>query len=318
MNESRCANCGARRTGRYCSNCGQNDRDYQRALPPMLGEMLRETFEVDARLVQTMKRLLFQPGVLTEEFSSNRRASYVSPIRLYIFVSLAFFFLLAVNVDIELSRAQIPADVEIAPAAAAAEVAPLRERLDEAHRYKVDEILARPADAISRALLVRLSQSLAQGGDGEGLHPDLLNLTLDGLYEPRLAFERCLDNLPVAMFLMLPIYAGLLALLYVQKRRYFVEHLVFAVHVQTFVFLALIILLLLPNQTALAQLDQVISGVEAVLMAVTFVYQYQALRRYYGEGRLATLTKFSLLLLVYFVLLIPALLGVMFVAFAAG
>lgn len=283
----------------------------------MLGEMLRETFEVDARLVQTLKRLLFQPGALTEEFSSNRRASYVSPIRLYLFVSLAFFFLLAVNVDIELSRAQMRVDVEIAESIAAADMGPLRERLDEAHRYKVDEILMRPADAISRSLLIELSQSLAEG-EGEGLHPDLLNLILDGLYEPRLAFERSLDNLPVAMFLMLPIYAGLLALLYVQKRRYFVEHLVFAVHVQTFVFLALIILLLLPNQTALPRLDQAIAGVEAVLMAVTFVYQYQALRRYYGEGRFATLIKFSVLLFVYFVLLVPALLGVMFVAFVAG
>ncbi|MCB1686683.1 MAG: DUF3667 domain-containing protein, partial [Pseudomonadales bacterium] len=136
MSATRCANCGARRTGRFCSSCGQNDRDYQRSLPPMLGEMLRETFEVDARLVQTLKRLLFQPGALTEEFSSNRRASYVSPIRLYLFVSLAFFFLLAVNVDIELSRAQMRVDVEIAESIAAADMGPLRERLDEAHRYK--------------------------------------------------------------------------------------------------------------------------------------------------------------------------------------
>ena len=75
-----CANCGAERPGSYCSRCGQNDRDYHRALPPLVSELLREAFELDSRLVRTLKLLMFKPGALALEFSNNRRASYVSPI----------------------------------------------------------------------------------------------------------------------------------------------------------------------------------------------------------------------------------------------
>jgi len=95
-----CANCGAERSGAYCSRCGQNDRDYHRALPPLVSELLREAFELDSRLVQTLKLLMFKPGALALEFSRNRRASYVSPIRLYLFVSILFFFLLALTTEI--------------------------------------------------------------------------------------------------------------------------------------------------------------------------------------------------------------------------
>ena len=111
-----CANCGAERSGPYCSRCGQNDRDYQRALPPLLSELLSEAFELDSRLVRTLKLLLFKPGALSLEFSKNRRASYVSPIRLYFFTSILFFFFLSLGTDIgigdEQNRPQVQVQVD--------------------------------------------------------------------------------------------------------------------------------------------------------------------------------------------------------------
>ena len=61
----------------------------------MLWELNREAFEVDARIFQTLKLLLFKPGSLSTEFSRNRRARYMSPIRLYLFTSLVFFLVLS-------------------------------------------------------------------------------------------------------------------------------------------------------------------------------------------------------------------------------
>ena len=81
----RCANCGSQQMANYCAQCGQNDRQYQRSLPPLLWDLLKETFEVDSRILRTLKLLLFVPGELTAEFSRNRRAGYVSPFRLYLF-----------------------------------------------------------------------------------------------------------------------------------------------------------------------------------------------------------------------------------------
>src|SRR6056300_1710935 len=107
----KCANCGSEQVANYCAQCGQNDREYQRSLPPMLWELLKETVEVDSRIARTLKLLLFVPGELTAEFSRNRRASYVSPFRLYLFINVLFFLLVSVTAD--LSGEIIPAAVVI-------------------------------------------------------------------------------------------------------------------------------------------------------------------------------------------------------------
>ena len=86
-----CANCATERQGAYCYACGQNNRDYRRALPPMVGELVAEAFELDGRIIRSVKYLLLRPGFLSAEFSANRRASYISPIRLYCSPALLSF-----------------------------------------------------------------------------------------------------------------------------------------------------------------------------------------------------------------------------------
>lgn len=94
-----CANCGHERGDRFCPRCGQNDRDYKRSLWRLVADLIKETFEVDGRLPRTLRPMFLRPGQLAVEFSRNRRASYVSPIRLYLFASILFFFAVAVVLD---------------------------------------------------------------------------------------------------------------------------------------------------------------------------------------------------------------------------
>ncbi len=92
-----CPNCYQHRDGRFCKGCGQNDRDYRRSLPPMVSELIREAFELDGRLLSSLRLLFTRPGALSLEFSANRRASHVSPIRLYLFASILFSTLLGLG-----------------------------------------------------------------------------------------------------------------------------------------------------------------------------------------------------------------------------
>lgn len=92
-----CANCGHARGDRFCPRCGQNDRDYARSLWRLVADLIKETFEVDGRLPRTLRPMFLRPGQLAVEFSRNRRASYLSPIRSYLFASILFFFVLAVT-----------------------------------------------------------------------------------------------------------------------------------------------------------------------------------------------------------------------------
>jgi hypothetical protein len=63
-------------------------------------EALHELGHLDGKIFQTLRLLLLKPGALTLEFLRGRRASYVSPLRLYLICSLLFFAIAAVSPEI--------------------------------------------------------------------------------------------------------------------------------------------------------------------------------------------------------------------------
>lgn len=78
----------------YCPRCGQKDVDLHRPLVALLGEVLRETFEVDGRAARTVKTLFLAPGRLTSEFLAGHRRRYTPPFRLYLVISVVFFVII--------------------------------------------------------------------------------------------------------------------------------------------------------------------------------------------------------------------------------
>jgi hypothetical protein len=72
-----CANCGAPLTGPFCSACGQK----WHAGPPTVREFLHEAaddvFNIDGKLLRTLRLLFLKPGALTLESFNGRRAGYV-------------------------------------------------------------------------------------------------------------------------------------------------------------------------------------------------------------------------------------------------
>jgi hypothetical protein len=57
-------------------------------------EMLSELLDFDGRMLRSMKLLLTRPGFLSYEYINGRRVAYTSPIRIYVVISLVFFFVL--------------------------------------------------------------------------------------------------------------------------------------------------------------------------------------------------------------------------------
>lgn len=308
-----CANCGVERTGPYCAQCGQNDRDYQRALPPVLSELLRETFEVDSRLFRTLKLLIFKPGELACEFSRNRRARYVSPIRLYLFVSIAFFFLLSAGTATEPESDSGPVVIGPAEEVADTDTGRLFALLAEDAAGGVErirraqEILAREDASATRLLLLQIAKAINEEGDAEvsATLPYLVGEAVDALYEPGSVVRQFMDNLAAGMLIMLPVYALLLKLFYPRRKRFYVENLVFSTHLHTFFFLIFMADMLVSVQTGINWLDSTLDLASSLLSVWLWVYQYLALRRYYQEGRLRTLVKYTGLLTLYFLMLMP-------------
>ena len=122
-----------------------------------------------------------------------------------------------------------------------------------------------------------------------------------------------LDNLPIALIVLLPVMALVLKILYPLSRRYFVEHLLFFVHFHAFFFLILTLQILLARiGSSLTFLPEAIWIL--IIIAASFyipIYLYKAMRRVYGQGHLITIFKYFLLLNAYLIGMTFTLLGAM-------
>ena len=90
-----CANCGKSLSGPYCATCGQRANIY-RSFRDLLEELAQDVFKLDLRLTRTLPLLVFRPGKLTRDYIQGRRATYVSPIGMFLFVLFIMMFVLGV------------------------------------------------------------------------------------------------------------------------------------------------------------------------------------------------------------------------------
>ena len=122
-----------------------------------------------------------------------------------------------------------------------------------------------------------------------------------------------LDNIPIMMFLFLPLMAGVMKLLYRFTGRYYVEHLLFLVHYHAFFYLLLSVALIsgwIFNGVTAPEWPSTLLGI-ATSIYVPF-YLYRAMRVVYQQGRALTLVKYFSLGFAYFMALL-----VMFIITAA-
>src|ERR1700733_11653793 len=87
-----CANCGAELLGEYCYSCGQPVKGMIRPLSSMMHDIADTIFNIDSRIFRTLWPLLTRPGYLSNEYFSGRRVRFVTPFRLYFFLTIAAFF----------------------------------------------------------------------------------------------------------------------------------------------------------------------------------------------------------------------------------
>jgi hypothetical protein len=120
-------------------------------------------------------------------------------------------------------------------------------------------------------------------------------------------FGRALfENIPKMMFVFLPLIAAVIYLLYLGSGRYYVEHLLFVVHYHAFFFLGGLVILLVERlatwtrDTTAGATFGAVGGFLIFLFAFYVPYYlYRAMRRVYGQGRIVTLIKYSILGVAY-------------------
>jgi len=105
-------------------------------------------------------------------------------------------------------------------------------------------------------------------------------------------------HLPKAVFVLVPLFALVMKVLYRRRSKMYTEHLIFALHLHAFGFLLLLLIHLMPWDIA-----------KAVLFCVLLIYLYRATRAVYEQGHRKTLVKLAAVSGSYFFFLILSMLG---------
>jgi len=111
--------------------------------------------------------------------------------------------------------------------------------------------------------------------------------------------ESFYHNLPLALFLLLPILALAMRLMY--WRRYYVEHLLFFIHNHAFTFVLFTLFTLF---MAITSWGWLIGLYIAIVVLYPPVYTYRAMCRVYAQGKWVTRLKFVVLACMYVVFVV--------------
>lgn len=290
-----CQNCGSPAGANYCPACGQDSRDHAVSIRLLMRDFAADVFTYDSRFFRSFVPLLFKPGDLTVEYVRGRRVRYIPPLRLYVFVSLLFFFVLSVQVNTGLSESDMFND-DGAALPDSTDISLILELADE-YPGLADAGASRPS-----WVAARFAERDSLGDDRERDDGAWFRISGEEVSaaEFRSVIEGAVRLVPKAMFLLQPLMAGLLALVYRRSRRRFIEHLVLSLHLHAFMFLAFTVVMLVPWKP-----------IALVAFAWMHVYMFVALRRVFGQGWAKTGIKFLLLTSVYNTMIFIVIIGVM-------
>ena len=325
-----CMNCGTDLAGPFCHYCGQPDKNFMRFFPVLMRELLEDFLDFDSRFMRTVKPLLFKPGKLTRDYLDGKRFRYVPPLRLYIFSSIAFFFLAAILAS---SSIKISTDTNEDGTAIndfqiqtleEEEIQKIVEKLDPETAADVEQALKdieddddsiqfndKPWDRETNPLIVPFLPETVN----DWINDEIADSPQKGEQieaNPNLITDKIFELLPATMFVLLPMVALLFKFWYLFAKKYYVEHLIFALHNHSFIYVILLIMMLFntfagwrdPGETG--AWTHAATGVFVVLGTWLPVYLLISLKRVYQQGWLLTLVKYGCIGLSYVSLLLMA------------
>jgi hypothetical protein len=128
--------------------------------------------------------------------------------------------------------------------------------------------------------------------------------------------EQVIGKLPQLMFILLPLFAVLLKVMFIFSKRLYMEHLTVALHSHSFIFIAILLSEVLdvlndylePTYSTLASFTGVVAG--GILLWIP-IYLFLMQRKVYKQGYFFTLVKFTIIATIYsFMILLTGLVAV--------
>ena len=107
--EANCLNCGARLAGPFCGECGQHAHVH-RTLSAFFHDFAHGVLHFEGKIFRTLPLLAWKPGELTRRYVDGQRASFVSPIALFLFSVFLMFAVVGLTSNTTKATAKAQAD----------------------------------------------------------------------------------------------------------------------------------------------------------------------------------------------------------------
>jgi hypothetical protein len=349
--EKDCLNCGATVQGKYCHVCGQENVEPKETFWHMVTHFFYDITHFDSSFFHTIHHLVLKPGFLSKEYMLGRRASYLHPVRMYVFTS-AIFFLLFFSLFKPKNIVNLDENKPINAKERADYIMDWQNRLIKDTGNKVmKEKLAKFKDSSqvvtardvreienSDGLTINFSDrdytSIAEYDSVQRTRPPSkrdgwlsrrfvilgINMTREFRENPEEAatklVEGFLHRLPYMLFISLPLFALILKLVYVRRKQfYFADHGVFTIHLYVFSFIVLMIVFGLDKLQGLTHWK--FPGIlEIILFFGLVLYLFISMRNFYKQGWMKTFLKFLLVAILSFIMML--ILFISFLLFSAA
>lgn len=278
-----CANCQKELSGPYCSECGQAARNRRGPFWKMIAEISEDVLSFDSKFYKSILQILFKPGYLSRQFIEGKRVSILPPVRMYLVVSILFFFIFQIpNIDVSENNVYV-GNVLLG------HEEPIEGRPNIA-LFSIDDDQG-VADQWFDEVFADKKKAMQEG---------IPQVTVDRI------FNKLESLLPNALILFLPIFALMLKVLYLFKRILYFDHLTFALHFQTWLMGMSLIIYGLALQNPWW----------AFLSAVIPIYLAKAQKVVYQQTYWLVIPKTLIILVIYLALLTIAAVASMFAAIA--
>jgi hypothetical protein len=251
--ETTCLNCGAEVTGKFCSQCGQENIETRENFFHLVGHFVSDYLHFDSKFFRSLIPLFTKPGFLTKQYWEGKRVHYIHPLRLFFFVTIIFM----ISTALFYNR--------------------FGKDLKEKFSFQ-DEALA-TLDTTKLSTLPDSAKIFLAGRKDSVMVKDVrAELAKDKrqLRKFRAGFDKAFVNLKYVSFFLLPVYALIFKMLFLRRKSFYVDHLVYAMHLQTFAYclftVVFVLPLFLPLSIDVIRQISVISILAYIILSLRYLY----------------------------------------------
>jgi len=293
--EGHCLNCGAKLEGEYCHECGQKAHVH-RTLGAFFHDLAHGVLHFEGKIWRTLPLLAWKPGELTRSYIEGKRASFVSPLALFLFSVFLMFAIVSATGNLN-PNLNTNSDLAASEKSTLQQIAKLQaKRAEQIKRNQTTVSI--DADIREQQSNLEVIRDMRKRGITEAVFSRSSTIQTDiplieeayhkAKQNPDLLLYKLKSNSYKWSWALIPLSVPFLWLLFPFSRRFrLYDHVVFITYSLSFMTLLVVV----GTLTAYVGIKQI----APVLLFVPPIHMYRQLRGAYGLGRLSALWRTVLL-----------------------